>query len=158
MQVLASYGVFVVKSDQFSVDIEQISTEAETVLETFLNLWQVHIQSASMQAKKYHSTLMSTLAASMIKWLDQIVTETAGCDSFIQHLLRCTERLVNLIPDKAQLREAIVKKFRLVVANAWLKIGDYEAASKSIEQCCSMINQGEKDELKVYFLAFKMHC
>lgn len=62
------------------------------------------------------------------------------------------------MPEKAMLKDALVKKFRLVSANAWLKLGDYEKASKAIELCCSMINKGEKDELKVYFLAFKMHC
>ena len=65
---------------------------------------------------------------------------------------------MNYMPDKALLKESLLKKFRLVSANVWLKLGDYERASKAIEQCCSMINKGEKDELKVYFLAFKMHC
>lgn len=69
-----------------------------------------------------------------------------------------TENLLGMVPEKAQLKDALVKKFRLVSANAWLKLCDYERASKAIELCCAMIHKGEKDELKVYFLAFKMHC
>ena len=73
-------------------------------------------------------------------------------------MLQKTEELVNSLPENTTLREALLKKFRLVSANAWLKLGDYEQASKAIELCCQMICKGEKDELKVYFLAFKMHC
>ena len=74
--------------------------------------------------------------------------------------MNTSESLVELIPDKqsAPLKEPILKKFRLVMANAWLKLNDYENASKTIEKCCAMIHKGERDELKVYFLAFKMHC
>ena len=102
--------------------------------------------------------VLCSLAASVIKKLDRLVTETAGCDSFVKQLMKCAEKLVELIPEKAPLKEAILKKFRLVTANAWLKVNDYENASKTIELCCSMIHKGERDELKVYFLAFKMHC
>ena len=52
----------------------------------------------------------------------------------------------------------MLKKFKLVAANAHLKLLDYEEAGKTIESCCRMIQKGDKDELKVYFLAFKMHC
>ena len=37
------------------------------------------------------------------------------------------------MPEKAMLKDALMKKFRLVSANAWLKLGDYEQASKAIE-------------------------
>ena len=35
LQVLASYGVFVVKNDQFSVDLEEVNREAEAVFEVY---------------------------------------------------------------------------------------------------------------------------
>lgn len=105
------------------------------------------------------ASVLGPLISNCVKKLDRVVTETAGCDSFIQVLQKdVAEVLISLLPDKALLKEALTKKFRLVSANAWLKLGDYDQASKAIEQCCSMINKGEKDELKVYFLAFKMHC
>ena len=158
LQVLASYGVFVVKNDQFSVDLEEVNREAEAVFEVYNTVLQNSNTSGSNQATRQIGTLMGPLAANCIKKLDRVVTETAGCDSFIQVLLRGSESLINAIPEKTMLRESLVKKFRLVSANAWLKLGDYEKASTAIELCCAMINKGEKDELKVYFLAFKMHC
>ena len=77
---------------------------------------------------------MGPLVANCIKKLDRVVTETAGCDSFVQVLQRnVAEFLVNFMPEKAMLKDALMKKFRLVSANAWLKLGDYEQASKAIE-------------------------
>ena len=35
MQVIASYGVFVVKNDQFSVDLEEMVRETESIMSTF---------------------------------------------------------------------------------------------------------------------------
>jgi hypothetical protein len=52
----------------------------------------------------------------------------------------------------------IQKKYKMVAANTWLKLKDYEKASTLIQGCCEHITKGDKDELKIYFLAFKMHC
>ena len=35
LQVLASYGVFVVKKDHFSVDLEEVIKESEAIMEVF---------------------------------------------------------------------------------------------------------------------------
>ena len=109
-------------------------------------------------AFKHLGGVLCPLTASIIKRLDSLVSDTAGCDSLIQQMVGWAQRLVELIPEKAQLKVAVLKKFRLVSANAWLKVGDFEQASKTIEECCALIQKGERDELKVYFLAFKMHC
>ena len=155
LQVLTSYGIFVVKNDQFSVDLEEIVRQTESTINTF---HQAVPKGGNPQKDKLFGAALAPLVSSLIKKMDRVVTEAAGCDSFIAVLLKCTEQLVNSMTEKTPLRDSLVKKFRLVSANAWLKLGDYERASKQIEQCCTMIHKGEKDELKVYFLAFKMHC
>lgn len=43
-------------------------------------------------------------------------------------------------------------------ANAYLKLKDYDKATELIQSCCQLIQKGDRDELKVYLLAFKMHC
>lgn len=53
---------------------------------------------------------------------------------------------------------SLKKKMMLVSANMWIKVGDNEKATEVIEKCCQLIKKGEREELKVYFLAFKMHA
>ena len=76
---------------------------------------------------------MGPLVANFVKKLDRIVTETAGCDTFVQVLQRNTEVLINALPEKVVLKDTLMKKFRLVSANTWLKLGDFAQASKAIE-------------------------
>jgi len=52
----------------------------------------------------------------------------------------------------------LVKKWNLVAANVYLKLLDYDNASSYIQKACELISQNEKDQIKVFFLAFKMQC
>lgn len=61
---------------------------------------------------------MGPLIGSLVKSMDRVVTETAGCDSFIGNLLKALESLIALLPEKSPLRDPLVKKYTLVSANA----------------------------------------
>ena len=49
LQVLSSYGVFVVKNDQFAVDLEHMSTEADSVMETFQSCLGPQVTTSNLQ-------------------------------------------------------------------------------------------------------------
>ncbi len=71
---------------------------------------------------------------SLIKQLDRLVTETtARCDSYIIQLTEICGHLVSLVPDHLPCKLSIVKKKKLVVANAFLKVHDLEQASENIQ-------------------------
>lgn len=50
--------------------------------------------------------------------------------------------------------------FRVLIktAEVFMNLGYLTEASSTIEEACVYILQGEKDEMHVYFLAFKLHC
>lgn len=83
LQALASFGVFVVKNDQFSVDLEAVVSECESVTQIFSKA-VTQVQSSSNVVVKSLGGVVCSLAASVIKKLDRLVTETAGCDSFVK--------------------------------------------------------------------------
>lgn len=57
------------------------------------------------------------------------MTETAGCDTYIDRYANALEKLIAKLPD---LCPSLAKKFKLVAANAWLKLKDYERATALI--------------------------
>jgi hypothetical protein len=53
----------------------------------------------------------------------------------------------------------LTKKWTLVNANLQLKLGDYDKTTSLIQKACSLIPSTEDpDQVKVYYLAFKMQC
>ena len=138
LQILASYGVFVVKNDQFSVDTEEVITSVTETVKTFRVL--VEQWPKGVNRDKQVTSVICPLLGSLIKSMDRVVTETAGCDSFVCAMLKAVDSVVPLIPEKSPLKDPLVKKFSLVSANAWLKLADYEQASAAIEKCCKMIH------------------
>ena len=60
------------------------------------------------------------------------------------------------------------KKHCLQGADSLIRVGQYELAKEMIETCCNqtlsqgdeetLVQRGEKDEIFVFFLAFKLHC
>ena len=72
---------------------------------------------------------MNPLMLSLLRQLDRVVTETAGCDTYIDRYSNALEKLITKLPD---LCPSLAKKFKLVAANAWLKLKDYERATALI--------------------------
>ena len=79
---------------------------------------------------------MSPVISALLKQLDRLVTETSGADSYLAAFLHSVSQVVNVLPESAHLSLSLAKKFKLVAANAHLKLLDYEEAGKMIESCC----------------------
>ena len=87
LQVLASYGVFVLKNDQFSVDLEEVNKEVSSIMDVFKRaLPTTPAQQWSKNASMHVGSVLGPLVANCVKKLDRVVTEAAGCDSYIQVL------------------------------------------------------------------------
>ena len=99
-----------------------------------------------------------TVVSSLVKYLDSLVSETQGTDSLIQVFVDQLSKIASLMPKSWQQSQLLKKKQHLVAANAYIKLQNYDQAGEHIESCCQIIQKGDKEELKIYFLAFKMHC
>jgi hypothetical protein len=62
------------------------------------------------------------------------------------------------IPDSILGKTQLVKKFHLVAAQACLRLQDYDRTQEHLQKSCELIMVNDRDQLKVYFLAFKMQC
>jgi len=98
------------------------------------------------------------LGNSFLKQLDRLISEATGCDLYLKALVNSIDSLLSAGTSTNKSNSSLVRKFNLLSANAWLKLQDYERASQVIQKCCQQTQRGDKEELKVYFLAFKMHC
>jgi len=129
MLVLQARGVFVSNKEQFMIDIEQLSLDCEQLIN----------RASTLCKTSYSEALNSSVTAmvlSMLRQLDRIVTETAGCDSYITKFVTALDKLVAKFPESMV---SLAKKFKLVAANTWLKLKDYDRATALIQSCCQLI-------------------
>lgn len=88
-------------------------------------------------------------------------------NEYVEFIIQSLDHLFSLDRSSVSLF-ALKKKFFLQGADSYMKVGNYEMAKEMIENCCSSVNsqseeielisKGDKDEILVYFLAFKLHC
>lgn len=88
MQVLQSFGVFVVKKETFLVDLDELIKQNENV---FFRL-------------QLHAEIVQPIAMSLLRQLDRLVTETSGCESYINKFVNLLEKLINQISDNLPLK------------------------------------------------------
>lgn len=150
--VLQAHGVCVSNKENFLIDIDHLCTECEHLF--------AHASSTLLSRSPTEACLsaITGLMNSLLKQLDRMVTETSGCDSYINRFVTDMEKLSNKLTESTPAGVSLARKFKFVAANAWLKLKDYDRATSLIQSCCQLIQKGDRDELKVYLLAFKMHC
>lgn len=104
-------------------------------------------------------TIICPTVLSIIKQLDRLSSDTkSASDSYIEVFVEFVQELVEKVPDSVSCKVQLLKKFYLVVANTCLRMQDFENAGTYIQKSCAFIQTSDRDQLKVYFLAFKMQC
>lgn len=145
------FGAFVQSKDQFKVNTASFYAESKDIGEKFISILGKEVLT------HVWDTIVCPVILSLIKQLDRLTVETvSSTDSYIEMFVGMLQKFVMAVPDSNMGKTQLVKKFHLVAAQACLRLQDYDRTQEHLQKSCELIMVNDRDQLKVYFLAFKM--